>query len=204
MSAESTDTPAPGPQYYDLAHREDAPAMVWRYRDFGVTLTADALEWTTQGMKQRSALKEIAGIHLTFGNVPRSGDFGSCRITFRNGRFLIINSFDSWGTPASERAPVYRQFVRDLHARLAPEDRRRISFNAGHSTTRQTLGKVFLVLAGLLFVVLPIGLLLFTGELKGLFITVAGVGFVYPFYRAMKANEPRSYDPDDIPDELLP
>ncbi len=196
---------APPAQYYDLTHREAGMgSVVLRYKDSGLTLSSNALEWMSEGARRGHRLHDIRGIRLVLGSLPQSGPFGSCEIAFSNGDLLTVNSLNAWGTPDQEKAPVYRAFLTDLHGRLSPEDRRRITFSAGNSQTRQTVGKVILVVSALFFIALPIVLLLVTGEIKALFITIVGAGLVYPLYRTVRANEPRTYSPDHLPDDLLP
>jgi len=92
--------PEEPPRHYGLVLREGSgTGLVWRYRDQGVRLTAAGLEWTADGMNRVKPFSDIYSIRLHTGHVPRSGDFGSCQIAFRNGLTLNVNSLSSWGTP---------------------------------------------------------------------------------------------------------
>ena len=197
--------PSAKPRRYDLFLREGATGgLVWRYRDEGVVLTPLGLEWTASGVKRSTVYGLIRCIRIQTGHVPKSGFFGSCTITFRNGQTLTVNSLNSWGSPDEDRLDDYAEFLQDLHAHLSDEDRKRISFIAGMTEGRQMFGKVAVVIAGAFFVLLPLVLLVFTGEIKALFITAAGAAFIYPMYRTMKKNEPRTYNPLHLDDDLFP
>ncbi|HET7714709.1 MAG TPA: hypothetical protein VFK86_03700 [Bauldia sp.] len=197
--------PSAKPRRYDLYIREGATAgLVWRYRDEGVVLTPLGLEWTASLTKRVVAYAEIRSIRVQTGHIPRSGFFGTCIITFRDGLTLTVNSLNSWGSPDEDRLDDYAEFLHDLHARLSEADRRRIHFYAGVTEERQMFGKAAIILGGAFFVVLPLVLLVATGEMKALFITLTGAAFIYPAYRTMKKNEPRTYDPTRLDDDLFP
>ena len=61
-----------------------------------------------------------------------------------------------------------------------------------------------MVIAGLFFVGLPLILVLLTGKAKALLIALAGFAFVFPVFKTMRKNEPRTYSPDSVPPDLLP
>jgi hypothetical protein len=193
------------PRRYDLVLREGSPrGLVWRYRDEGITLTPLSLEWTARGQSRSMPYSAITSIRLQLGHVPRSGNFGSCIVTFRDGLVLTIASVNRNGFPDLERAAGYSEFVEDLHARLGVEDRRRIAFLAGNSEDRHAFGWFAVILGGAFFVLLPLALLVVTGEAKALFITLAGAAFIYPVWRTHRRNEPRHYDPARLDEEVFP
>ncbi|MCB1488774.1 MAG: hypothetical protein KDJ88_15130 [Bauldia sp.] len=204
------ETSAPGPSpappaRYDLFFREGSSyRFVWRMRNEGVALTATGLEWTVDGIHRDLPLAEISRIHLRTAQVPRSGEFGVCSVFFRNGIELVVSTVNSWGTPDESRIEPYVAFVRDLHARLSEEDRGRIRFVAGNSDSRHRFGMVIAVIAGAFFVLLPLGLAIVTGESKALFLTLTGGFLVFPVVRSLRKNEPRSYDPRSLDDDLFP
>lgn len=200
----SATSPAP-PAYYALFLREGSSyRFVWKMRNEGVALTPTGLEWTVDGIHRNLSFVEISRIHLRTAQVPRSGEFGVCSVLFRNGIELVVSTLNSWGTPDEGRIEPYISFVRDLHARLSEEDRRRIRFVAGNSEARHRFGVVIAVIAGAFFVLLPLGLAVVTGESKALFLTLAGGFLVFPVVRSLRKNEPRSYNPDRLDDDLFP
>ena len=192
------------PRRYGLHHYGHRRGLVWRFRDEGIVLTPTGLEWRADGIARSLPYGEIDSIRLETGHIPKSGYFGTCTITGRGARMVAVNSLNSWGSADSERLDDYADFVQDLHARLGDDDRRRIRFNAGMTEGRQMFGKFAAVLAAAFFFVLPVGLLIWTGEPKALFLALAGAVFVIPTFRLLKKNEPRSYDPLRLDDDLFP
>ena len=196
--------PAP-PRSYDLHFREGPRGgFVWRYRDAGIVLTPTAMEWRTDGVARTTDYSTIESIRLQTGNVPKSGTFGACQVTFRNGRTLVINSMNSWGTPDPERFDDYAEFLQDFHERLSEEDRRRIRFLAGATEGRQMFARISVWLGGAFFVLLPLVVMLLTGEIEALFLCIAGLAFIVPALRTLRKNEPRTYDPRHLDDDLFP
>jgi hypothetical protein len=195
----------PTKRHYDLHFREGpAGGLVWRYRDAGIALSATGMEWRTAVERRFTDWSTIDTIRVQTGHIPKSGYFGSCQITFRNGRMLTVNSLDSWGRADPGRYDDYAEFLQDLHSHLGEADRKRIRFVAGITEGRQMFGKVALVIGGAFFILLPLVLLLLTGEIKALFITLGGAAFIIPMFRTMKKNEPRTYDPVHLDDDLFP
>ena len=207
MSAIAHDDPGKpaAARRYDLHFREGPKAgLVWRYRDAGLTLTASGMEWIADGARRYTDYATIATIRIQTWHIPKSGYFGSCIITFRNSRDLTVTSLDSRGSPDAERLDDYAEFLQDLHARLGEEDKRRIRFLAGTTEGRQLFGKVMVVIGAAFFVLLPLGVLVLTGEVKALLLTLAGGAFIVPAFRTLKKNEPRPYDPDRLDEDLFP
>lgn len=190
---------------YDLHFREGpAGAIILRYRDAGITLSAAGMEWYAAGERRFTDYASIIAIRIQTGHIPKSGPFGSCEITFRNGRNLAINSLDTWGSADAGRLDDYAEFLQDLHAHLGEEDRRRIRFEAGATPGRQAFGMVAVVLGGAFFVLLPLGLVLYTGEPQAFLILLVGIAFIYPVYRTLRKNRPRDYDPRHLDEDLFP
>lgn len=203
--AEGSAPKPPAKRHYDLHFREGpAGGIVWRYRDSGIALLATGMEWRAQGQRRFTDWSTIDTIRVQTGHIPKAGYFGSCEITFRNGRKLTVTSLDSWGSADASRLDDYAEFLQDLHAHLGEADKKRIRFVAGVTEGRQMFGKVAVFIGGAFFVALPLLLLLITGEIKALFITLAGAAFIIPVFKTMKKNEPRSYNPDSLDDGLFP
>jgi hypothetical protein len=207
MAANTSDDSAPdaGAHRYELHFREGpARTIILRYREAGITLSPAGMEWYAAGERRFTDYTTIIAIRVQTGHIPKAGYFGSCEITFRNGRNLTVTSLDKWGSPDGNRLGDYAEFIQDLHGRLSDADCRRIRFEAGATTGRHIFGTVAVVLGGLMFVVLPLGLLLLTGEAKALFIAIGGIAFIVPAFRTMKKNEPRTYDPRHLDEDLFP
>lgn len=200
----SPDEPRVESRRYALHHRSHQRRLVWRFRDEGVVLTPTGIEWRADGIARSLPYAEIDSIRLETGHIPKSGYFGTCTIVGRGARTVAVNSLNSWGSADSERLDDYAEFVQDLHARLSADDRRRIRFNAGMTEGRQMFGKFAAILGAAFFLVLPLGLLVWTGEPKALFIALGGAVFILPTFRLLKKNEPRSYNPERLDDDLFP
>ena len=205
MEPSASDAPPDTRRHFDLHFREGpGGGIVFRNRDSGIGLSPAGMEWYGAGERRFTDYTTIEAIRLQTGHMPKSGYFGACEITFRNGRKLTITSLDSWGSPDGERLDDYAEFIQDLHGHLGDEDRRRIRFDAGTTPGRQAFATVAMVLGGLMFVALPLVLVLLTGEAKALFIMLGGIAFIFPAFRTLKKNEPRTYDPRHLDEDLFP
>ena len=78
-----------------------------------------------------------------------------------------------------------------------------IRFNAGVSEGRHTAMLVILVIGVLFFVCTPLVLLFVVRDWRVLGVLGAGAAFMWPFWRIVQNNSPRSYDPRRPPGELM-
>lgn len=189
---------------YDLFLRDDRKRFFFRYKDRGVTLDAPGIAWSAGGIEQKKSFEDIFSIHLKSANVGQSPTIYTCVIEFHDGQQLLVTSTSEYGSGWEEQSKLYGEFVRDLHARISQKTRGEIEFRAGNTEGKQKFLWATLVVAILFFVATPVVLLLITGDLKALGITLAGVGLVYPLIRSAKANEPRTYRCEYLPDDLVP
>lgn len=189
---------------YDLFLRDDRKRFFFRYKDRGVTLGAPGIAWSADGIERKKSFENIFSIHLKSVNVGKSPTIYTCAIEFRDGQQLLVTSASEYGSGWEEQSKLYGEFVRDLHARIPPEARSKIEFRAGNTEGKQKFLWATLVVTVIFFVVMPIVLLLITGDLKALGITLAGAGLVYPLIRSAQANEPRAYRCEYLPDDLVP
>jgi hypothetical protein len=199
-------SPATPGKSYDLYLRAGRPGerrMVWIHADHGVTLSDDAIAWVADGRQSQSPLRDIVGVHLQLSYVGDDA-IGSCRLSFVDGSGLSIVSSNKRGFEDAVLDRLYVEFVHDLHMRLAAHRDARASFTAGFGEGRYLFGKVVIVIAGLFFIITPVVLLLITQEWKLALLTYSGAVLVWPVYKAMQANAPRSYDPRHVPPELMP
>src|SRR5262249_54026242 len=194
---------APARNSYDLYLGFGQKRFVWTNPDHGVTLTDDGIIWFAGGREWQTRLRDIAEVHLRTGNVGES-TIATCRLKFAEGSTLLIASSNSYGLQEDARDRLYAAFVHDLHGRLAALINARIAFTAGVSEARYRFGKVVAVVAGLFFIVTPTVLLLITREWSMAWALYTGVLLVWPVYRVMQANAPRTYDPRHVPPELIP
>ena len=176
----------------------------WRNPNHGIAIGDDGLSFTVDGTPRTVAWSDIAAVHLqiaALGNANSTID--QCQITCGDGSAIIVSNASSSGLPSATQTPVYRDFVRELHGRLAASPHGAISFTAGMPQWRYKGLMVTLVIAGLFFIVTPLGLAVFTDDWHGLLIGATGVAFVWPFTRLLAKSAPRVYAPDRLPDELL-
>jgi hypothetical protein len=111
------------------------------------------------------------------------------------------------GGPDRARAAHYRDFVPELHGRLSPEMRTRISFMTGVSGAGAAIAKL-----ALLVLVVGVGaaVVALAPHLGGmefhevLLVIVVLPLVIVPFWRLVGANQGKPYHPDRIPDRLLP
>src|SRR5688500_19359901 len=75
--------------------------------------------------------------------------------SIRGGRFLVVTDAGISGKADRARAPVYRDFIRALHERLADAPEGDIRFTVGVSQTYRNAMLALGVIALLLFVVTP-------------------------------------------------
>jgi len=188
---------------YALYYRFGPWRLALRSSDPGVTLSGDAIAWAADGRPREVSLRDIAEVHLQSGSVGEN-TIASCRLTFRDGASLVIGSNNARGLQDDEHDRAYVAFVADLHARLAALTDTPIAFTAGFGAARYRFGKVVLVVAGLFFLVTPAVLLVVTGAWSMIWTLAAGAGLIWPLYRIVMANAPRTYDPRALPAELMP
>jgi hypothetical protein len=184
---------------YGLYARSGGPRFAWRLHDQGVSLGHGRIAWNEDGARHEAPLAGIESVHLQSG-----GDWqnviGQCDIGFRDGRVLHITNGNASGLPDAAQRAIYRDFLRDLHGRLSGA---RVRFTAGFPPRRYRVVLVAAILLGLIIVATPLVLLLITGETRALLILVAGGMLGFPLTRMVKANAPRPYTPDDLPEELM-
>jgi hypothetical protein len=188
---------------YALFVRRDGGGFLM-LADEGVALDGERLSWTIRGAERSRPLGEVRGVHLFVAHVPEYGDYGTCEIRFDGPELLLVTASSTSGFPDDERNPVYAAFVRDLHGALAARPAKAIRFSAGASEGRLQGMRVLLVILSLLFVALPLALLVWSGDLKLLAGAMLGAIVVAGGYAWMQKNRPRDYDPQRVPQELLP
>lgn len=200
--------PAPASKTYDLHFVLDNKGYVWRNPNRGVTLTdagvKSSLGWRTasDGRADSRLWTDITQVGMAMSSDGRDA-LNQCRISFRDGRCLVVTDTGADGRLDESRTPVYRDFVRALHARLSAAPAGTIRFSAGVSEGRHRAMQVILVIAALFFVGTPVVLLFLIGDWRILGVLVAGAGFVWPFWKITENNRPRSYDPRRPPGELM-
>ena len=172
----------------------------------GVTLAADHIAWTFSNKNDSAWYKSIVEVRLETGG-SWAKPVCVCGITFADGYRLLATNGTASGTPTDDQRAAYRDFVYDLHARLvahaATRERPPIAFHGGLTPARYWTVLIGAIVLGLILVVLPLGFLLFTGEIKSLFVLCTGLVFVWPLAVTVKKNAPLTYDPRKPPNALI-
>jgi hypothetical protein len=193
-------SPRGNPRTYNLCFSLNG-GHFFRKLDQGVTLGDDGIAWTMDGCAAEMPLGNIAAVQLR--SAGRTTIVDQCAITFADDSVLCVVNSDPGGFTDRERVPIYRDFVRDLHDRLAAGPYTEIRFSAGVPRWRyRAMLTATIVLAGLCggfgLVVLVI-----LGDVKGLAILILGGYACWKHGRTTLANAPRDYAPDHLPEELL-
>jgi hypothetical protein len=188
---------------YDLFINPGERRLVWSYSDHGVKLTDDAIAWSVDGQESQASFRDILEVHLQLGYIKGKA-VATCRLRFADETSIVVVSGDSFGFPDAELDRLYVEFIHDLHARLAALPDARTAFTSGFSEARRQFGEVAVVIAGLFFVVMPAAALLLSWEWKTVILTYSGVLLVWPVYKMIQINAPRTYDPRHVPQELMP
>jgi hypothetical protein len=193
--------PPPGnPRTYDLCFTVNG-GHTFRKLDQGVILGNDGMSWTADSATGEMPFGNIVAVHLQSGGQKVIVD--RCTITFSEGTVLAVVNSDPGGFSDSERVPIYRDFVRDLHARLAAGGYTGISFKAGVPRWRYQAMLAVTIAVGLFCGGFGLLTLLGFGNLKGLGILALGGYFCWQRGRITLANAPRNYGPDRLPESLL-
>ena len=190
-------------QAYDVYFTvSGGPRFVLWNTNHGITVGENGMSFAVDGQTRTCAFAAIAGVHLSSGSV--GGDtIDSCKIELSSGDTITVSNAASKGLPNQEQTQLYRDFVYDLHGRLAGAGQSKISFTAGMSSTRYNVALVTLIIAGLFFIATPLVLALITGDAHALILMGTGAFLVWPFMRVVGNNTPRNYTPDALPDELI-
>ena len=200
MPIRSGDAPSQ-PRDYPL-YLSGRAGFRWRLNDRGVTLAADRLAWEHDGARYEEMFSDIAAIRpqmTSAGQTP----VGMCKLRFRDGTEVTVHGGDSSNRYDAGQGEIYEAFVRDLHSPLARGRFDRIDFEAGMTQARYTGFTIVMAIAMAMFVALPVVLFLIVRTVEVLFLTIGSVALIWPFYRVWQRNRPRSYSPDDLPNDLV-
>lgn len=207
-------TPAPSPtapsaradRTYDLHFILDDKRFFWKNPNRGVTITDagrdSCLTWQSDGRETRRLWTDIVAVGMNSGTDGKR-EVNHCRIRFLDGRALTVSDTGASGTLDQSQTPIYRDFVRALHVRLAKAPEGTIAFYAGVSEGRYLGMQIIMAIAALFFVGTPLVLLMWIQDWKILGVLAAGAAFVWPLYNVLKNNKPRHYDPRRPPPELM-
>jgi hypothetical protein len=174
--------------HYDLSLRAGRSiGFYFRNSNQGVILTAERINWTFGGIADGAPFHNIRAVHLQTGGDWREPT-NLCTITFADGyKLLVINSDDA-------RRQVYRDFVRDLHSRLAAVQTSTV-FTSGYQGFRYPLIIACAVLLGFMSIGAPVVAMTLQRGIGPITAMFAGVVLYWPLIKMIEKNapaEPRS------------
>lgn len=191
---------------YDLHVVLDDKRFFWRNPNHGVTLIDagrdSAILWQTESGESRRLWTDIVAVNMLSASDGKDA-VNHCRIAFRDGRSLTVTDAGPSGQVDHDRTPRYRDFIRALHARLAHAPQGTIRFSAGVSESRHHAMMAIGTIGALFFVGLPVVLLFVVRDWRVLGPLAVGAAFIWPFWKIIERNRPRSYDPRHPPGELM-
>jgi hypothetical protein len=202
----STDTTIEGARstarVYDLALQSSRQGLAFGLNNHGITLADDRLDWTIGGTPDAALLASIVAINLRSGGSWQS-PLAQCRITFKDGFVLTVSDAAWSGHKDDSKQAIYRQFVHDLHFRLAALPDVRIFYTSGFSRTQfHVVSLCALFFVALCFV--PLVALFVRPDLEYVYVFFAAGAFTWPLLRVLYNNSPGTYDPAQVPPEVLP
>lgn len=188
---------------YGLALHSSRQGVVFMLRDRGITVADDRLDWEIGGRPDAVLLASIAEVNLRTGGYWMS-PIAQCRITFRDGFVLTVSDADPAGARDDAKRQRYRAFVRDLHRRLAALPSLQIRYVTGYTSIQfHAMALCALFFIGMCIGV-PITVFFIEPDAELVLLLVFGVSLVWPLLRMLHYNSPGSYEPQQIPTEVLP
>lgn len=194
--------PAGNPKTYDLRAAEGPKRFLVKLTVQGITVSDDGLAWTGADGPREVRFADIAAIHLGAGLIGQS-TLDTCRIEFADGGGLVTADWGANGLPDDKQLPVYRAFVRDLHAHLAARPSGAIRFTAGLPQWRYNIVCTAAVCLGLMWTAALFVMLFLAPGLKGLGVVIAGAFLLFPVVKLLLNAKPHAYTPDNLPEPLL-
>jgi hypothetical protein len=196
--------PAMASTAYDLYYLVNGERLFSRSASHGVALIDagrdSAVAWRAADREAgRQLWTDIVSVNMPDTDGKDAVD--KCRIDFRGGRFLMVTDAGISGKVDRARVPVYRDFIRALHERLADAPEGAIRFTCGVSPTYRKAMLALGVITVLLFVVAPAVLVVDFHEWRAIGPLTAGATFIWPFWKKIGTNRPHVYDPHHPPGE---
>jgi hypothetical protein len=184
---------AEGSRTYDLCINVAGRRLFWRNPNHGVTLGNNTIAWIMDDGAWEMEYRDIVAVNLNSAGQEIPVD--RCTITFADGSGLLIVNTDPGGYRDAECATRYRDFVHDLHARLACGRYPEIRFTAGVPRWRYLVMLGSAIAAAPVFALAGLGGYLFYHLSNGLVLLVVGEYFCWSLGRRALANAPRHAGP---------
>jgi len=187
---------------YALYVRLAGAGFTRKFKDCGVTIADETIAWSLGSEPYQTTLTNIAEVHLQTNAVGQD-IIATCRLRFTEGAELLVLSSGDNGLHDGRQARIYAAFVRDLHRRLVALPAQQIAFTAGYSNARRTVGFALIGICVAFFLIMPTALLFISREMSLIPGLYFGVLLIWPLYRLVSMNEPQTYDPRALPNELI-
>lgn len=167
-------------------------------------LSEHSLEWNVSGMSGRAAYPMIKAVRIGY----RPSNFGGSRYVAelwpRNGARIEIASTSYRSMVAmDDQSPAFNAFMRELHRRIA-DSGADCSFAAGFAAWRWWPMAAVGVLTALALVYVSIHTIAGGDLASGALVLGFIVLFTWQLLPLILRNRPRTYDPRNIPDDVLP
>ncbi len=177
----------------------DGKRFVWGSPDSGIAVEEDSIAVMRAGRWTHAAFADIVSVTLNTAMIGRSS-VAQCIVVLGNGNKIVTSNANANGFVDGSRNRDFEDFVVALHRQLvASGAAKSIAFHSGYSSGRMNMLMLALIAGVALFLVLPLGLLLVTGDIKALGIIVAGCFLLWPAWQVANANKPSSYSPERPP-----
>jgi hypothetical protein len=207
QAAEATAAPrATDKRKHDVCFTTSARQSLMHAGNRGVTLASDGISWTFDGKGDGAPFRNI--IEVCLQTAPGAHrQLRICQITFADRYRLLVTNGNAFGVPTQAQRDAYRGFMHDLRARLGAHAAVRegppIEFKAGFAARLYFWLMVRIALWALLFVGAPLAVFLMTGETKPFLLLVGALFVGALLWRMVHSNAPRSYDPSNLPKDLV-
>jgi hypothetical protein len=188
---------------YDLALTTNRQTVVFLLRDHGITVADDRLDWEIGGTPDAALLTSIVEVNLRNGG-SWTHPIAQCRIRFKDGFILTVSNATSTGYPDDAKRLLYREFVHDLHRRLATLPNLQARFTSGYSKSQFHVLSLCALVVVAIGIGTPVVVFLVSPHMKLALVLIAVVGLAVPLLRMLHDNSPGTYEPPAIPRELLP
>lgn len=202
QSDSSADMPGEAERSYDLTISTSRSTILLVNRNRGVTLMGDRIAWTYAGADDAALFSSIRSVHLQASGSWQN-PIAACRVTFADRYKLEVTDADSLGYPDSERHQLWLDFVHDLHARLSASGNTAIKYTTGFQGHRYPVTIALAILLGIITIIVPFFAMIAFASLSPLPALLGGCALLWPLYRMIEKNAPKTYDPDRPPARLL-
>lgn len=198
MMAETSETFRPDTRY-TFAIKAGGPIFLLTDTELG--LSDEGISYSFKG---RSGLRSFSALKSVRLQLLSPVDWmGLVELQFMRGASLFVYS-KVQANGGQERNEAFAAFVKDLHRRLPSDDKKRIAFRRGISPARHWLviGATAVFAAGLVFL-LGMWLIYRISWTEILFPVIGSAVFTAGFYAQIKTLRPGTYDPENLPRDLL-